>query len=1154
MRRLIQIVCGMLVFFPRLAFADYEFYTYDGFQQITRAFKGIALIFNAPETLALAGTAATIGIVANGGLHIYRAGAGGGGFNPIAAFLPPMIGGALFVSLFVPTDNLHVYDAETNQFETVADVPVGVAILASSINEIERGMVDLINTTFPDTEASAGAMAMMTAQEMFNISNINPYLYQSLQKYVEECVLFELNRPGTTLSPETLRTATNSMGELAKAANPAVYTTFYSEGQPGGIGASCQEAWATATTGLLAQLGSPATYATHIGAACGRAKFDASDPQQLAKCTSSLTPLFAEDGPLDMGAAVTAQDLSRQALIAETIENVAQGDTGSSMSYFARREITQKGFGAMIAANEWLPIFKACMMAIIIGLIPLVAVFVSSNVGGRALSFLAGSFVFMAAWGVTDAIVTAASAPYIVDMFNSIRKTGLGLETLMNFPDYSTKAASVYGSLRSSAVAFAGMISFALMRFGGHALAQVGGGITGQMQGAGAVAGHAASPEGTSRIMESMVNSGATFATAGAYSYGERTAGQAFKQMYSIENAQAHMDMGAQVGLNTMPEVARGTARPNVSMTGSDGRNYRATLDHGGNVTQMMANSQAGEWSRTETGVGPRTNVNSTSTAHGSVSGTNTTRPDGQETFTPGKLDANLFNGNIKTAAAWRAFENGSRQMASNTAWSESISKAARGESGGTTSQAFTQQTRESLAKNAEQSLAHIKGLSSDQRAQASSMLSMGAETPAIMKKIGLSAGFKGEASTTDTMTGSEKYDAGLARRVSEALESARSQTGEELLRNSDTRSEALSLAKTSNASEAASLMVTGMSMLTNEAGFTFDPETAVLDQEAKAISGNNHPTLAQYEEAVGKTNQTLATGSPEDVAAFTDKAYNAIKKYAENSPIAEEVKGRIADATESTQAIADAGVNHRETAAGLVSPENRAALAGTKESAQAAEERVTSGQAPPEVNPAAGFGPGEWNEMQELNRDTERQEMNALQKEVGGLAQQVGEKTTLDVAAKETSVDGQNSNLGNFFRVTPDPEGEGKDFVQNFQQPFNLPSPGAPFMTDAQHAAIEGQPSFTTTGGSPALVPSPQTEGSAPPTPNGGPAGLFSSQEQIGRMSRGATGSYAPQQNAGGSDGNDAGRTEAAGSSKGETVMDNSGGFNDLLHQHYGR
>lgn len=676
------------------------------------------------------------------------------------------------------------------------------------------------------------------------------------------------------------------------------------------------------------------------------------------------------------------------------------------------------------------------------------------------------------------------------------------------------------------------------------------------MQGAGAVAGQAASPEGTSRIMESMVNSGATFATAGAYSHNEQAMGRAYGQARSIESLKAATNLAENMGLGTgFSQVANAVERGNIpSMMGSDGRQYRATLDHAGNVTQMMANSQAGEWSRTETGVGPRTNVNSTSTAHGSVNGTNTKGPDGQETFTPGKVDANLLGANIKTAAAWRAIDDGSRQLGTNTAWSESISKAARNESGGVTSQAFSQQTRESLAKNAEQNLNNISELSSDQKAQAISSLSLGVSTPAIMKQLGLSAGFEGTANTTDTMTGSEKYNAGLARRVGEALESARTQTGEELLRNSDTRSEALALAKTSNASDAANLMLRGMAMTSNEAGITYDPETSLLHGEAKAISQNDRPTLANHEQAVEKINSTLATGSPEAVAAVTDRLYNAIKNDAEHSPIAEEAKSRIADATESTQAIADAGVNHRETAASLVSPENRAALAGTKESAQAAEGRVTAGQAAPEVTPAAGFGPGEWKPLTPVDIGKERQDMDALQGEVGKKAMQVGEKTTLDVAAKETSVDGQNSNLGNFFRVTPDPEGEGKDFVQNFQQPFNLPSPGAPFMTDAQHAAIEGQPSFTTTGGSPALVPSPQTEGSAPPTPNGGPAGLFSSQEQIGRMSRGATGSYAPQQNAGGSDGNDAGRTEAAGSSKGETVMDNSGGFNDLLHQHYGR
>jgi hypothetical protein len=502
--------------------------------------------------------------------------------------------------------------------------------------------------------------------------------------------------------------------------------------------------------------------------------------------------------------------------------------------------------------------------------------------------------------------------------------------------------------------------------------------------------------------------------------------------------------------------------------------------------------------------------------------------------------------------AASRAIENGSRQLASNTAWTESISKAARGESGGTTSQAFTQQTRESLAKNAEMSLNNIKGLSSEQKAQAASSLSMGVQTPEILKNIGLSAGATGTSSSIDTLTGSERYDAGLARRVSDALESARSQTGEELLRNSDTRSEALSLAKTSNASDAANLMVAGIAMQTNEAGFTFDPETAVLDQEAKAISQNDHPTLAQYEQAVTKTNQTLATGSPEDVAAFTDKAYNAIKNYAEKSPITEVVKGRIGDAKENTQALADAGVNHSASAAELTSPKNQAALAETKNNAQAAEQRVTTGQAAPEVNPAAGFGPGEWKELKKLDKDEEQKEMGDQQGEVVIRAMQVGEITTLDVAAKETSVGGQNSNLGNFFRAIPDPEGQGKDFVQKFLQPFNPPSLAGPPMTDAQHEAINGQPSINTTGGSSDRVPSPPSEGAAPPSSNDGPAGLLSSQAG-GRMSRGATGNYAPPQS-GGAGGNDAAGAEASASSKGETVKDNSGGLNDLFYKHYGR
>jgi len=1059
MRRLSQALFTLLLLFPRLAFADYEFYTYDGFQQITRAFKGIALIFNAPETLALAGTAAMIGIIANGALHIYRTGAGGGGFNPIAAFLPPMLGGALFVSLFVPTDNLHVYDAETNQFETVADVPVGVAILASTINEIERGMVDLINTTFPDTEAAAGAMALMTAQEMFNLSNINPYLYQSLQRYIQDCVVFEMARPGTTLSQETLRTATNSMGELAKAASPAVFTLKYAEGAIYGQAVTCQEAWSTAATGLQAQLGSAATYATHIGAACGRAKFDSSDPQQLAKCTSSLTPLFAVGGPLDMGAAVTAQDLSRQALIAETIEKVATGDTGSSMAYFARREITQKGFGAMIAANEWLPIFKACMMAIIIGLIPLVAVFVASNVGGRALSFLAGSFVFMAAWGVTDAIVTAASAPYIVDMFTSIRDTGLGLETLMNFPDYSTKAASVYGSLRSSAVAFAGMISFALMRFGGHALAQVGGGITGQMQGAGAVAGRQSSPEGVAHAMESMVNAGGTFMTAGEYGYGQRSSARAYGQAHAIESMTAATNLAGQMGQGTgFSEVASAAARANVSLAGSDGSKLSASLGYDGGVGVFNQASQTGAWSNTYSGYGAggEQSVNSTS-GIGSIQGL---MNDGQ--FVSGRNDLSLMGGNYSSKVGNAIAKEGARTLGSNEQFKEQVSSALRSDNTNQDTRDFAEKYQESNRKNLMQSLSEVQGLSKEQVAQLASQISGGASVPAAIGTVfGLKGGAEGLARTSETLTGKDSLSTGIEKAVSKAAEQARTETARQMFSNRDMRSAGMQLARDAGVSEAASMVVKGSEMASAESNFSMDTESAFIKHKAQQMSGNANPDLADIQQAMETIHGTLSSGSAGEQAALEKEYTDFARGYVMNNPISGEAGVRMDAAQERI---------NTDTAK-IKSPNNQTVLGLAGAEAKEAGNRLADGKSPEAPKVAAGTGPANADgspgaPLTRTDFGKKWETMGKQAKTVRENAADVGEIGTVELAAEGVTRMAIPQGENSVTNKMKGPPGRPRHELPNDEQPTWNPNGTEPPPTEAQRQALQEVQGISTTGG----------------------------------------------------------------------------------------
>ena len=60
------------------------------------------------------------------------------------------------------------------------------------------------------------------------------------------------------------------------------------------------------------------------------------------------------------------------------------------------------GLGMGIVANEWLPVARAVITAVAIGLIPILVIFIPTPLAGKALGLVAGMFIWLTAWGVTD--------------------------------------------------------------------------------------------------------------------------------------------------------------------------------------------------------------------------------------------------------------------------------------------------------------------------------------------------------------------------------------------------------------------------------------------------------------------------------------------------------------------------------------------------------------------------------------------------------------------------------------------------------------------------------------------------------------------------------------------------------------------------------
>ena len=192
---------------------DMEYYTYGGFNPIVQAFIRIALIFSDASYQGLIFVMTVIGIMAGAAAWIAR-------IIPLTWTVPVVFGAIVYLAVFVPKGHITVYDPVLNRFQTVGDIPDAIVFTAGTLNLIERGLVDIIDTSAAPDAAytqTAGGIGFKTLESVKGSSPKDNYARTSMIRYVKDCVTFELMRPGTTLSLDDLRnTSTDFLVNLAR--------------------------------------------------------------------------------------------------------------------------------------------------------------------------------------------------------------------------------------------------------------------------------------------------------------------------------------------------------------------------------------------------------------------------------------------------------------------------------------------------------------------------------------------------------------------------------------------------------------------------------------------------------------------------------------------------------------------------------------------------------------------------------------------------------------------------------------------------------------------------------------------------------------------------------------------------------------------------
>lgn len=522
MRKVILIaivVPATIVFFAGDVLAlDMEYYTYNGFDSIVGAFQKVALIFGDNGYKALFFSVIALGFLFGALGMVMKA--IGGRYSPAAWAAPIGIGIIIYLALIIPKGTLHIYDPIKNRTQAVGNLPDGVIAVAGLLNLVERGLVDIVSTsgTPEGYQAQAGGVGF---DMIFNLGSKGVVLADkninaSLQRYTEDCLLFEFLRPGTALTINGATNNTDFVSIYEEAAAPAIYTVYYSAG--GDNTATCQEAW----TNIKADISNINTFGDSIKSQCADSGFDPTNPLELQQCRDTLTSLLN----WLQGASYDTLQVYQQTLLAQSLNDAllsVSPDTATTI--IASRNTGTAMLSSGMFANSWIPAIRAVITAIAIGLIPFMVIFIPTPLVNRAVGILVGFFIWITAWGVTDAVVHQFAMDYAKKAFDEVTRNQLGLTAIMNFSTAGMKTLAAFASIRWSGITLATVITGMLVRFGGHALAQLSGQITSLPQHqAQSAAMSAMTPEGMSRSLGVAEMAPAAMANAHKFSFMDRSA------------------------------------------------------------------------------------------------------------------------------------------------------------------------------------------------------------------------------------------------------------------------------------------------------------------------------------------------------------------------------------------------------------------------------------------------------------------------------------------------------------------------------------------------------------------------------------------------------------------------------------------------------
>lgn len=447
---------------------EQDFISYGGINQLSAAFRYIALFFSNGDYGGLVYIAAIIGFVVSAFVSIRQGGRDDRTIgNWLLAFAMSV---GLYTAFIVPKGTIHIYDRTLNAYEPVAGVPDGIILVAGLTNIIEQVAVDIAGTvSLNPYENTAGGIVFELIRATFKTDRPidDEYLWENLKTYYIECGQVAAAIPGSGFNMNALnRNSTNLLATFGNAQSAAVAIPYRTEADPLGTMTTCTNAY----TQIRNALNDPATFASMTDSLCSSVGFDTSNAAQLNQCRSLLDDIIP-DIFNQVGDRLT---YLQSASIAMAIQDAAADlNPERAIAQETNRRFLTQGIGLFSFAQEYGPAIRAGFLAAALTTLVVTTLFLLTPWRNRAFSLSIGFFVFVAVWGIIDIGLQVVIEEIALDAFEEVKRNNLAFDAFMLTPPAAVKALSVFGASRLISITLASTIVVTIFRLSGASFGQL---------------------------------------------------------------------------------------------------------------------------------------------------------------------------------------------------------------------------------------------------------------------------------------------------------------------------------------------------------------------------------------------------------------------------------------------------------------------------------------------------------------------------------------------------------------------------------------------------------------------------------------------------------------------------------------------------------